>query len=288
MATHAMVDEVRLRRFARLAAPLLRSSTQQGFGLQVAQGKAGTGLEFLDLRAYATGEDARHIDWRQSQLRNQLLMRSYRDETASDWTICVDGSASMQGEQKWQRVCELAVALAYLLLHVGHRVSFIVFAERIVARIAAGRGQRQFAAISHELQNYLPPASGGGSLPGLCAPLLHGRQDVFLLSDFLRADLMREDLLQLCAHSKSLAALQVLARDEVVLARRGSSLLTDTESGERLRLELDSRTVQSASAALAEHNAALQRVMQSLNIHFSAPRSGGSWEQTLMAHFGHP
>ena len=94
MATHAIVDEVRLRRFARLAAPLLRSTAQQGFGLQVAQNKAGTGLEFLDLRPYATGEDARHIDWRQSQLRNQMLMRSYREETASDWTICLDGSAS--------------------------------------------------------------------------------------------------------------------------------------------------------------------------------------------------
>ena len=286
MATHAIVDEVRLRRFARLAAPLLRSTAQQGFGLQVAQSKAGTGLEFLDLRPYATGEDARHIDWRQSQLRNQLLMRSYREETASGWTICLDGSASMQDDKKWQLARELAIALAYLLLHVGHRVTLIIFAERIVARITAGRGQRHFAAISRELQTYTPPTNGGGSLPGLCASLLHGRQDVFLLSDFLRADLMREDLLQLCAHSKSVAALQVLAPDEVVLRRLGSTLLTDAESGEQVRLDLDIKAGQSASAALATHNVALRAVMQSLGILFSAPRSGDSWEHTLLAHFG--
>ena len=97
---------------------------------------------------------------------------------------------------------------------------------------------------------------------------------------------MREDLLQLCAHSKSVAALQVLAHDEVALKRRGSTLLTDAESGEQARLDLDIGAGQSASAALAAHNAALRTVMQSLGIHFSAPRSGDSWEHTLLAHFG--
>ena len=64
VSSTVLVDELRLRRFARLAAPLLRGKATQGIGPRAARNRAGTGLEFLDLRRYTPGEDVRHVDWR--------------------------------------------------------------------------------------------------------------------------------------------------------------------------------------------------------------------------------
>ena len=60
VAKHVIVDELRLRRFARLAAGLLRGTAAQGIGPRAAHNRAGPGLEFLDLRLYAPGDDLRH------------------------------------------------------------------------------------------------------------------------------------------------------------------------------------------------------------------------------------
>ena len=194
MTANTLIDELRLRRFARLAAPMLRGNALQGTGQRAARNRAGAGLEFLDLREYTPGEDVRHIDWRQTARRRRLLVRRYRDEAASDWLLCVDGSASMGRGRKWQLAVELAAALAYTIISAGHRASLVIFAERIHAFCPPGRGQRQFAVIARQLTGFQPAEQGGASVAGLCAGRVSRSGNLVLLSDFLRDDAMTDDL----------------------------------------------------------------------------------------------
>lgn len=279
------IDELRLQRFARLAAPLLRGAAVQGIGPQAARDRAGAGLEFHDLQPYTAGEDARHIDWRQTARRQKLVVRRYRDEAASDWFLCVDGSASMRAESKWQLVTELATALSYALLHCGHRVGLAIFAERIHVWCATGRGQRQFASLAHELMDYEPPAFGGASMPGLCARFAGRNGNVFLISDLLRADSMADDLRRLRAGASSADVIQVLG-DEVRTELRGPAVVYDIETGRQRRIELDDTASSSAAIALDMHQQTTRRLLATLDMPVTSCRAGDNWERVLLQHLG--
>ena len=146
------IAEADLRRFAHLAAPLLQGTAAGGFGPRAARNRPGRGLEFLDTRHYEPGDDIRTIDWRQSARNQRLVIRRYRDETAADWFICIDCSASVDwGGRKWPATVHLATALAYTLLYDGHRVAVLLFSDRINGLCKLGRGAHHYAALLRTL-----------------------------------------------------------------------------------------------------------------------------------------
>jgi len=281
-----LIDELRLRRFARLAAPMLRGKALHGIGPRAARNRAGAGLEFLDLREYTPGEDVRNIDWRQTARRRRLLVRRYRDEAASDWLLCVDGSASVGQGRKWQLVVELTTALAYTLISAGHRASLVIFAERIYASCPPGRGQRQFAAITRQLADYRPAKFGGASIPGLCAGRATRSGNLILLSDFLREDAMADDLRLVRGGIASASAIQVLSDDDTTANTAGPAVLYDVESGTERHLDVSATTTATAADALDQHNLKLRDVCAALDVRFSTCSVGDSWEQVLLAHLG--
>lgn len=286
LGKNIIVDEVRLRRFARLASRLLRGTTAQGVGPRAAHNRAGPGLEFLDVRQYTPGDDLRHVDWRQSSRRGQPMVRRYRDESASDWFLCIDGSASMGLAGKWQMAVQLASALAYALIYGGHRVAIAVFAERIHTYCPTGRGQHQFASILRHLMEYEPPQRGGASLPGLCVESVSRSGNLIVLSDFLRDDAMADDLRRLRASVSSAHAVQVLGKDEVNVDASGPARLFDIESGAERRLSLSPATRTAANDALQEHQQRLRHLFAALSMPFSACVAGDDWEKVLATHLG--
>ncbi|MEJ2602692.1 MAG: DUF58 domain-containing protein [Gammaproteobacteria bacterium] len=286
LTTAAGIDEARLRRFARLAIPFLAGGVSEGIGPRSARDRPGPGMEFLDLRPYAPGEDVRHIDWRQTARRGRTLVRRYRDESAADWVLALDGSASMALGRKWPMTRELSLGLGYALLQAGHRVSLLIFAGRVRARLAAGRGPRQFAALVRELDAWQPPVRGGGSAPGACAAYMRRSGRLFLVSDFLREDAMAPDLRQLRAGVASGEALQVLARGEIAAAPGGTVRLRDVEGGETRDLVLSPEETAAAESRLARHTARVSRVAARVGLRFSACRDDEDWERVLLRHLG--
>ena len=148
MNSNAIIEEPELRLFARLAAPQLNGIGARGSDPRASRDSPGSGLEFLDLRAYQPGDDIRHIDWRQTARRHEAVVRRFRNEAASDWFICVDCSASVgMHASKWLMSIRLASALAYTCLFSGHRVAMLLFSDRIQGMCHLGRGAHQFAAL---------------------------------------------------------------------------------------------------------------------------------------------
>lgn len=286
MARLAIADDARLRRFARLSAGFLRGTAAQGTGPRAARNRPGPGLEFLDLRAYTPGDDVRHIDWRQTSRRVEPMVRRYRDEAASDWFLCVDGSASMRLGGKWGLACELTIALAYALIYGGHRVALAIFAERVHGYCRPGRGQHQFGAVLKTLLDYQPPRRGGASSPGLCADSVSRSGNLILISDFLCEDAMTEDLRRLRAAVSTARALQVLSKDEAAVPGKGAVRLIDVESGAERRLTLSQESRGEALATLEDHVARVRRAAATLDIPFSRCVVGDDWEQVLVRHLG--
>ena len=68
----------------------------------------GSSLDFEDHRAYAPGDDLRHLDWGAMARTGNPLMKVFRKEVRLDVDLAVDGSASMEvGEGKMERVMQL-------------------------------------------------------------------------------------------------------------------------------------------------------------------------------------
>ncbi len=282
----AMPDEPRLRRFARLAAPLLRGEASRGIGPRAARNRAGPGLEFLDLRDYAAGDDVRHLDWHQSARRGRPMVRRYRDESAADWYLCLDASASMGIGRKWPFAAALVTAMAYALVQAGHRTALILFADRLQAFLPPGRGPRQFASLTRTLLEAEPAARGGDSLPGLCARLIRQGGNLVLVSDLLRSDRMESDLRRLAAAAATGSILQVLAARETEVAIRGPARLYDIETGDERRLTVSPSASEGARLALSEYVARLQHRCVSLGLHHSVCRDDEDWERALLRHLG--
>ncbi len=283
------IPDIELRRFARLAAPLLHGAAARGYGPRATGKHPGPGLEYLDTRRYEPGDDVRSIDWRQSARRRTLLMRRYRDETAADWLLCVDGSASMAwGGRKWPLTAQVASALAYTLLYAGHRVGLVLFSTRLDALCDLGRGPRQYAAVLGVLRDHEPVAgsTGGGRMSnlGLCVPRLAGSSNAFVLSDFLEPDAMRPDLRSMRARASGVSAIQVLDTDEVTVPVSGPMALRDSETLESCHVSMSASVTRHAAATLRSHSQGLRQACARLGIRFTSCRTGQHWQQVLLDH----
>jgi uncharacterized protein (DUF58 family) len=308
--TRTNIPEAELRRFARLAAPMLQGTAAGGFGPRAARNRPGRGLEFLDTRQYAPGDDVRMIDWRQSARGRDLVIRRYRDETAADWFLCVDCSGSVGwGGNKWPLTVQLASALAYTLLYAGHRVALVLFSDRINGLRELGRGAHQYAGListlfvgaasaattvgaasSRDNRGKMPlpqPSRDNNSNLGLCTPLLSQNSNVIILSDFLEPDGMRRDLKAIRARAATVNAVQILDEDETQIPAREATTLRDVESGATNRVELSDQVVERAAERLASHSAKLTRDCAGLGIRFTTCRTGQRWQRVLLDHLRH-
>ena len=153
----------------------------------------GFSAEFAELRAYQAGDDLRYIDWRMFGRSDRYYVKQFQEETNLRAYLLIDISESMGWSSepgtlpsKLWYAKHLAASLALVLLRQGDSVGMAAFHDRIVDRIRARGGRRQW----HELVRRLQPleAEGGTSAQGALRDLavrLQRRGLVVLLSDLL-------------------------------------------------------------------------------------------------------
>ena len=95
LTTGAMPTQAELRSFARVASHLLAEHPTPALGSRTVKRRAGVGLQHLDHRDYAPGDEVRHIDWRQTARLQRPIVRQFEAETSGDWFLMLDASSSM-------------------------------------------------------------------------------------------------------------------------------------------------------------------------------------------------
>ena len=214
--------------------------------------KRGRSVEFEDYRAYAPGDDLRHIDWNVFARLDRLFIKIFLDEEDLGLHLVLDLSASMDaGEPNKLVFCQrLAMALGYLGLVHNNRVSVTAFGRDHLQRLGECRGRRNV----QRLARFLLDAPGDhatptvASAPGAGADFTSamrtisatsaGKGVLVLMSDFLLHE-GYEDGLRLLAGPRGwdIDCMQVLAPGEIDPARAaagavaGDLKLTDAETG---------------------------------------------------------
>ena len=282
----ALPSESELQSFARAAAHLLIERLPHALGSRTVKRRAGVGIQHLDHRDYAAGDEVRHIDWRQTARRRRPIVRRFESESVSDWTILLDASSSMavHGAAKLRAAVHMGAAMSYALLELGHRVGLLAFGGRVLSECPRGRGRHHYAAIARLLAGLQPARAGEPSELGVCARHLHGAASVFAISDFLADDEMRRDLAALLQRCTALHAMQVTDPAETELRVAGDFDLVDVETGARMQ----TRASESVNALAAGERAAMTDRLRGFcarsGIAFTDWDVTQPWQHTLLRH----
>ncbi|MGP3918458.1 DUF58 domain-containing protein [Nonomuraea sp. 10N515B] len=201
----------------------------------------GSGIDFTGLRAYADGDDARHIDWNVTARLDEPHLRVFTEDRELTVWLVLDRSASMAagqpGRGKHDVLAELALVLARLFGRGGNRVGALLFDTGMLRVVPPGTSRRHALRIGAELER--TSAADGGATTDLAemldaaGRLARRRALIVVLSDFI-GDGDWERSLQRLARRHEVVVLRIVDTADDVLPEAGLIVVEDAETGEQL------------------------------------------------------
>jgi uncharacterized protein (DUF58 family) len=103
----------------------------------------GEGREFERLQEYTRGDDPRHIDWKATARRAQLIVRKYEAERSQSIMLAIDAGRLMMERFDDRERLDHALAAALVVADVarafGDAVGVLLFADRVQAFLPPAR-----------------------------------------------------------------------------------------------------------------------------------------------------
>ena len=203
--------------------------------------KRGSGIEFADHRAYAPGDDFRHVDWRAYQRLDKLLLRLFEEEQDLPIYIFVDTSRSMlQGRPRKLRYAkQVAAALCYIGLAHLDRVALLSYADGLGRELEPQRGKRQIFKVFNFLRHLEPggPTNAQDAFTTFCTSRkAHGVTVV--ISDLLDPMGFEAGLNVLRYYRHEIFAIHVTGPSDTAPPLDGELRLVDAEDGDTCDLFL--------------------------------------------------
>jgi uncharacterized protein (DUF58 family) len=203
----------------------------------------GFSQEFAEYRAYTPGDDLRHVDWNLYARTERCYLKRYRGETNSQLTVLLDASKSMEftsgPPRKMDYARFIAASLFYLAIHNQRDAAgLIVFDEEVrdVIRPSTRPGQlpRLFAGLeraeAHARTDFAKPLHH-------FQELLHRRGIAVLISDFYEdPETIVRTVAPLRYRGNEVVLFHILDPQEILPAFKGSALLVDVETDQRLEV----------------------------------------------------
>jgi len=196
----------------------------------------GRGMEFVEVREYAPGDDVRTIDWNVTARMGQAYVKKFVEERDLSLLLVVDVSGSQRfGSQfliKRDLAAELAAVLAFSAVANHDRVGAVLFSDRIEGYIAPARGSDHALRIVRDLL-VTEPQGKGTDLDGalrFAQRVMKRRGIVAVISDFQARDYQRA--LGMLRRRHDVIAIHVHDPRESEMPDAGLVALTDPETGE--------------------------------------------------------
>lgn len=205
----------------------------------------GASVEFADHRAYAQGDDLRHIDWKVFGKTDKYYIKEYEQETNLNLMLVVDGSDSMDYRSveaamtKYEYATALAAAIAYLTLQQQDSVGLTVFDDHLRAFIRPSNNAQHWKTLVQDLTAKVGPSktSMARVLSELAERLSH-RTLVILISDlFDDVDEILTGFKHLRFRHHELIVWNLWDRAELSLPFKGPTLFDGLESTGRLLVD---------------------------------------------------
>jgi len=237
--------------------------------------QAGHSVEFLDYRAYGTGDDLRYVDWNIFRRTDRLVVKQFVDDEELSLHLLVDASESMSAvggggdpsKLKW--ATGLAAALGFVGLAGLERVALGVVRDRISEGWAPSRGRGRVTP----LMNFLVEVKAGGNTRlneslAAYAARARGSGVAIVVSDLMDEAGYESGLRALLERGFEVHVVHVLSPEELQPTITGDLRLVDAETGEGRVVHVDAETMQA-------YRALLHRAVNWVPPFHQRPASGG-------------
>lgn len=224
-----------------------------GVGEHLARRRGGS-AEFKEHRAYAPGDDMRRIDWAAYARTGEPVLKLFRAEEDVIARIVCDASASLDfGEPtKLDAARRLAAAIGYMTLARSERAQLFVAGDGIAREHPPVRGRAGLAALLRSLDGV--KAAGGTHLARAIDAVV--RQSarpglLCVLSDFFDPGPVTAALGRAAQAGHDVAAVQVVAAEELAPGLEGDLTLEDAETGALVDVTMDAAALAAYAARFA-------------------------------------
>lgn len=248
-------------RLGRLSLVARKLASQRRAGRRRTR-RVGSGIETIDLRPYAVGDDTRRIAWHAYARLEKLLIRLVADEAPLRLVLVVDQSGSMSygmedQPNKLRQAARIAAGFAAVALGGEDRVA--------VAGVRPVNGRSGLPRVLATLDR-LAPAGKTDLAVDVRAALQSGpgKSLVVICSDFFEPNGVLAGAREARRYGHDVALVEVLAPFEVEPPDLDGMDLEDEETGELIELP-ESGTRERFAEALASHRAAIDEAARSMD-----------------------
>jgi uncharacterized protein (DUF58 family) len=203
----------------------------------------GFSQEFAEYRAYAPGDDLRHVDWNLFARTERCYLKRYRGETNSQLVILLDASNSMQytssPPKKMDYARFIAASLFYLAIRNQHDAAgLIVFDDELREYVRPSTRQGQLARLFAGLEQAEPRARTDFAKPlRHFQELLHRRGIVIVISDFYEEpETIVRAIEPLRFHGNDVVLFHILDPQEIRPVLNGPTILVDLETDREIEV----------------------------------------------------
>jgi uncharacterized protein (DUF58 family) len=119
--------------------------------------KIGHSSEFEQIKGYVKGDEVRHINWKASAKRNQLMVNQYTDEKAQQVYCMLDTGRAMQmpfdGLSLLDYAINATLALSHIIVKKNDKAGLLYFNKKVEKILPADKSLSQIPRILNTLYN---------------------------------------------------------------------------------------------------------------------------------------
>ncbi len=211
----------------------------------------GRGMTFSEVRQYQFGDDVRAIDWNVTARYNEPYVKVFEEERELTMMLMVDVSGSesfgTQNSFKKDIVTEIAATLAFSATQNNDKIGLVLFSDQIELFIPPKKGRSHVLRIIRELIEFEPKSRKTNISQALkfLSGVMKKKAIVFVISDFM-ADDNYEQTLKIAGKKHDLTGIRVYDIREEKLPNIGMVPMIDAESGEKMLINTNSKSVRIA------------------------------------------
>lgn len=213
----------------------------------------GRGMAFSEVREYQWGDDVRSMDWNVTARLRSPYVKVFEEERELTVVLLVDVSRSglfgTVSTTKREMLAEIAAVLSFSAILNNDKVGALFFSDKVEKFIPPAKGRSHLLHIIREMLQ-LQPSSDGTDIGFALRYLTNAikkKCNVFLLSDMLDVNAdgspRYEDALKVAAGRHDLSVIKVHDPREESIPAVGLVNVKDSETGETMWVNTDSRSV---------------------------------------------
>ncbi len=221
----------------------------------------GSSNEFSDFRSYTDGDSLRYVDWNSYARLGKLFVKLYLEEKQTLVNVLVDCSASMGFQEKCYVSGLLAASVCYAALGGGDRAGLYMGGESLFLSSKEELGKMLSFIDNIKYRDEFDIASAVTEMN------INQKGRLIIISDFMYPIDKLEYAVKYAVYKKQeLSLVMLTSTEENEPTISGNITLNDSESNEKITLEVNDDVINAYKEALKAHKGKISQLCRKYGV----------------------